>query len=114
MKINDFLTNISIKLNMFAVKNMNNLSLKEDIKEVLKNENILSINIEDNIPVIRIILNGNKDILLKKNKNELIKRAEEIGNNIKSISDKYQIYLIDNSYEIIIVINHRNEVFYGN
>lgn len=112
MGLNDFLVGIAVKMNMLAVNNNDNLSLKEQIRQNLVDERILSINMEGELPVVRIILKGLRDDLLLKNEDKLIEKAKEIGKQINPISEKYKLYLIDEKYQIMIITNEQGDIAY--
>lgn len=112
MGLNNFLMNIAIKLNMATIKNNDDLSLKEQIRQSLTNERILSINMDRDVPVVRIVLKGYRDDLLFNKEDELIEKAKEIGSQIKHLSEKYKIYLIDEKYQIMIIIDQEHNVAY--
>lgn len=112
MNFNDFLTNIAVKLNMVTIKNDNNLSLKEEIRKNLHNERILSINVDGECAIVRIILSGNRDDLLFNKEDEVIQKAKQISSQIKEISPIHKIYLIDEKYKIIIILDQDNNIAY--
>lgn len=112
MGLNNFLMNIAVKMNMVTIKNNDNLSLKEQIRQNLTNERILSINIDGECAVVRIILNGNRDDLLFNKEDELIAKAKELSTQIKELSPIHKIYLIDDKYKIMIILDQDNHIAY--
>lgn len=112
MNFNNFLTNIAVKLNMATIKNDNNLSLKEEIRKNLHNERILSINIDGECAVVRIVINGLRDDLLFNNEDEVIQKAKDLSSQIKEKAPLHKIYLIDEKYKIILILDQDNNIAY--
>ena len=96
----DLFLKLLIKLNLKSIKNGENETLKDKIKNELKNEKILAINMEGDIPVVRIVLKGKK-AELESHENYLIEREYNIRTSLLKVTNHFKLYLIDEKYKII-------------
>lgn len=107
--MNELFLKLLVKLNLMTVKNGENESLKDKIKNELKDEKILAINMEGDIPVVRLVLKGKKADI-ETNDNYLIERECNIRTTLLKVTDKFKLYLIDEKYKIIQITDQDGNI----
>ena len=107
--MNELFLKLLVKLNLMSAKSVENESLKDKIKNELKDKKILAINMEGDIPVVRLVLKGKK-AELESHDNYLIEMEHNIRTSLLKVTDKFKLYLIDEKYKIIQITDQDGNI----
>lgn len=91
--INNLLFKCFMSLNNFVSKRNEKLDIQKRVEELLRNETILSVSMDNEIVVIRVLLDK-KDYKTE----ELIDISNDIKKKLENFEYKYSLILIDNQF----------------